>query len=166
MFSFLQQPYPISEKGPRQQMLNGLLVGTFVTLFLIIFQPFGTDDVDFPRKNLFLAGYGFITAITIWVGGIVSYSVATPAKWTVGKQLITVLSILFLGITISYFYLLLLDGSPSWRSYRIFVTNALLVAVFPVVGPILQIVVRWSFRNQIERPKNLLPTQHLSLRLN
>ncbi|MFK8164739.1 MAG: hypothetical protein AB8H12_19995 [Lewinella sp.] len=49
----LRQPYPVTEKSSRYILLAGVAAGTFVALFLIIFQPFGTDTVSFAYKNLF-----------------------------------------------------------------------------------------------------------------
>lgn len=105
--------------------------------FLILFQPFGTDDVNFPHKNLFLAGYGLIAAAVIWLFILVPSTMFRAERWTIGKQLATSLLAVLFGITVSYFYLLLLDGSASWETYRIFVGNAFTIAIFPVVGMIL-----------------------------
>jgi len=111
-----------------------LAAGTFVALFLIIFQPFGTDTVNFPNKNLFLAGYGLIVAAIFWLTGLIPIRFFNGERWTVGKQLVMISSCTLLGITVSYFYLLLLGSNPSWQSYGIFVVNAMAVAIFPIVG--------------------------------
>lgn len=131
---FLNQPYPVSEKTTRQILLIGLACGVFVALFLIVFQPFGTDRVDFPNKNLFLAGYGVICGAFICLITFVSGYFFNADRWTVGRQIIMVTTGVLLGITVSYFYILLLGDGPSWEGYRYFIVNAIKVAVFPIVG--------------------------------
>lgn len=131
---FLNQPYPVSEKSPLQIVLVGLACGAFVAAFLIVFQPFGTDRVNFPNKNLFLAGYGIISAATICLIHFLSGYFFTADRWTVGRQIIMVTGGVLLGITLCYFYILLLGYSPSWEGYGYFVVNAMKVAVFPIVG--------------------------------
>lgn len=134
MLSYLRKPYPLSEQSPLRILVTGAAAGAFVAAFLILFQPFGTDDVNFPRKNLFLAGYGLIVAVVIWFFVLIPATIFRAEEWTIGKQLAANLLAALLGISISYFYLLLLGGSASWYSYRIFVVNAIKVAIFPMVG--------------------------------
>jgi hypothetical protein len=130
----LNQPYPTSERSLRSIFFTGLIAGTFVALFIIVFQPFGTNETSFPGKTLFLAGYGVILAVGVWIGGIFSARVFDAEKWTVGKQILLVLIASLLTITVSYFYVLQLGGSASWFNYRIFVGNAMMTASLPIVG--------------------------------
>ena len=130
----LNQPYPVNEKTPRQIFLYGLLGGGLIAFILIAFQPFGTARVSMANKHLFLVGYGFIAAAVYWVMTLLPTSLFRAESWTVGKQLVTVFLAVLLGVTLSYFYLLLLGGSPDWASYRYFTVNAFKVAVFPVVA--------------------------------
>lgn len=111
-------------------------IGAFVALFLIIFKPFGTDRSNIPNLNLFLAGYGVI----IMVVGLLPLLVLprifpktfSEERWTVGRQLIVSFLVVALGITASYFYLLLVGGEPNWGDYLFFSRNGLLVAAFPI----------------------------------
>lgn len=130
----LRQPYPVTEKTTEQIILTGLLVGVFVALFLIIVQPDGTDEVNFPGKTTFLAGYGVIAATGIILSSFIPARLFSVESWTVGKQLLMITSAVFLILTVSYFYLFQLGGSPSWKSYGIFLQNALPVAIIPIVG--------------------------------
>jgi len=134
MFSLLRQPYPIPERTPAQIFLTGLLAGAFVALFLIIFQPFGTNEVEFEGKTLFLSGYGLIVSVVIWLANFLPARLADEARWTVGKQVLLMLATILLGITISYFYVMLLGGTFGWHGYSIFLVNAMSVAVFPILG--------------------------------
>lgn len=137
MFSILHQPYPVPEKTPLQIFLIGLLAGAFIALFLIIVQPFGTDTVEFAGKNLFLSGYGLIVALVIWLANIVPLVFVDEAKWTVGKQILLIFATVLVGITLSYFYVLLLGGAANWSDYRYFLINAISIAIFPVFGMVL-----------------------------
>lgn len=130
----LHQPYPVSERSVRQILLTACLAGAFVALFLIVFQPFGTAEQDFPGKTLFLSGYGLIVAAVIGLSSILPGRMFQPERWTVGRQILLISGTVLVGITASYFYVLLLGGSPSWRSYGFFVVNSMTVAVFPIVG--------------------------------
>lgn len=130
----LHQPYPFSEKSVRQILLTACLAGAFVALFLIVFQPFGTAEQDFPGKTLFLSGYGLIVAAVIGLSSILPGRMFQPERWTVGRQILLISGTVLVGITASYFYVLLLGGSPSWHSYGFFVANSMTVAVFPIVG--------------------------------
>lgn len=134
MFTLFHQPYPITEKTTGQIVLTGFFVGLFVALFLIIFQPHGTNTVDFPGKTTFLTGYGVIAALGIMLVGFIPATFFSADSWTVGKQLLMITVSVLLILTVSYFYLFQLGGSPSWQSYGIFLRNAVPIAVFPVVG--------------------------------
>lgn len=133
----INQPYPTSEKTPMGLLLSGLIPGVLLAVFLIVFQPFGTDAVDFPGKTAFLAGYGVIVASTIWALNILPARFFGAERWTVGKQIVLVLTGIFLAVTASYFYVLQLGGTASWVSYRIFVVNAMSIVAIPVVGMVL-----------------------------
>lgn len=115
-------------------MLTAILAGAFVALFLIVFQPFGTAEQHFPGKTLFLSGYGLIVAAVIGLSSILPGRMLQPERWTVGRQILLISGTVLVGITASYFYVLLLGGSPSWLNYGYFVRNSMTVAVFPIVG--------------------------------
>lgn len=130
----LNQPYPISERSLRGIFITSFIAGAFVALFLIIFQPFGTSEVNFPGKTLFLAGYGVIVAVGVFTISFIPVRLFTEEQWTVGKQVVFVLLNVLLTVTVSYFYLLQLGGSLSWFSFSVFLVNSMAIAVFPIMG--------------------------------
>ncbi len=133
----LNQPYPTSQKSPIGLLLAGLIPGALLALFLIVFQPFGTGNINFPGKTAFLAGYGVIVAVTIWLINLVPARFFGSDRWTVGRQILMVLIGTFIAITASYFYVLQLGGNVNWLDYRVFVVNAMSIAAIPIVGATL-----------------------------
>lgn len=73
VLSFLNKAYPhIPSKRPA--WLNNLFIGTFVALFLIIFQPFDLSLWETPNKIWKLIGFG-----------VVSFTMPTFYSWIVFK---------------------------------------------------------------------------------
>jgi DNA-binding LytR/AlgR family response regulator len=112
----------------------GLAMGIFTTLFLIVFQPFGTAEVEIEYKKLFLSGYGLIVAVGVSLSGLFSSRYLVDRRWTVGKQILFTSICVLSGMTVAYFYVHLLGGSPSWKTYGVFLCNAGAVSVFLVAG--------------------------------
>lgn len=112
-------------------------VGAFVALFLIIFKPFDTEGAPIPNLDLFLAGYGVIIALILLFFTLVVPRTApklfSEQRWTVGRQLIFMFSIVALAITASYFYLITSGGRANLADYLYFSRNGLLVASVPIV---------------------------------
>ncbi len=61
---FLQQPFPF-EMSIRQIALSLIGVGLFVSLFLVIFQPFGSGEYIREGRIWILWGYGFVTSLVL-----------------------------------------------------------------------------------------------------
>ncbi|MBN1197974.1 MAG: hypothetical protein JXA23_01390 [Bacteroidales bacterium] len=61
MLDYLRQSYPMIEN--RWRII--LPISLFITLFMIIFQPFGLADYEGSDKLLLLAGYGMVTFMVL-----------------------------------------------------------------------------------------------------
>ena len=61
---FLQQPFPF-EVPIKQIGLSLIGVGLFVSLFLVIFQPFGSGEYIREGRTWILWGYGFVTSLVL-----------------------------------------------------------------------------------------------------
>ncbi|MFK7936062.1 MAG: LytR/AlgR family response regulator transcription factor [Saprospiraceae bacterium] len=134
--SFLRQPYPLLTSW-RVQTLRLALVGTFVALFLIIFQPFGTEQMEMPHKNLFLAGYGLITFLTFSAVHIILPllfpNYFNERIWTVGKQLLFILLPLSFTFLFCYVYLSWgINSTPTLGGAFQFYFMVLSIAFIPV----------------------------------
>lgn len=137
MLSIFRQPYPPPLTSPTRALLVSCGIGAFVAFFLIAFKPFGTDRASIPNLNLFLAGYGLVIAgftllpllllPRIWPG------LFREETWTLGRHFLFYFFLVALGISVSYFYLLLSGGTANLTDYLYFFRNGLLVASFPIV---------------------------------
>lgn len=55
---YLKQPFPKAEN----KWKNIVLISLFVSLFLLVFQPFGIGQIEnCSNKYLFIGGFGFVT---------------------------------------------------------------------------------------------------------
>jgi len=112
-------------------------VGAFIAFFLIFFKPFNTEGAPIPNLNFFLAGYGVIIALILLFATLVIPRFAPKAfseqRWSVGRQLLFMFSVVMLAITASYFYLITSGGEANLADYLYFSRNGLLVASVPVV---------------------------------
>jgi hypothetical protein len=100
MFQFLSQPYPREQLDFRRWLLTSAGTGLFVALFLIIFQPFGSAEWNDPRKLYLLAGYGMVTFVCLFTGGLLFpylfKNFFVEKNWTVGRQILWNVAIILL----------------------------------------------------------------------
>jgi hypothetical protein len=136
MFDILFQPYPLSD-SPKRDFIYSAVTGCFVAFFLIVFQPFGTDEWHDPSKNIYLMGFGMVT----FVGSLIFYFVIkrlllkshfVESKWTVGREIIVTLCIvLFIGICNYLFVVIFLCRGFSLNSFLEMLYSTVLVGIFP-----------------------------------
>ncbi|AYZ14801.1 hypothetical protein EGY05_24010 [Chryseobacterium arthrosphaerae] len=72
MFSFALYPYPKSESF-REIFISSLGAGISVYLFLIIFQPFGTENFQHPYKFLLLFPYCIIFGTAFFITSLMTF---------------------------------------------------------------------------------------------
>ncbi len=92
---YLSQPYPIKETV--WDIIFSISV--FIGLFMVIFQPFGLDDLQKDYKVLMLAGYGLVTFV-ILILNLLIIPILMPQlfryeKWTVIKEIVNLTWIFF-----------------------------------------------------------------------
>jgi len=100
MFSFASYPYPKSESF-KEIVVSSLGAGISVYLFLIIFQPFGTENFLHPYKFLLLFPYCIIFGTTFFIANLMT---SRFSNWNMGAELLKIIFILFVGSILSYFY--------------------------------------------------------------
>ena len=99
MRKILRQPYPCPD-DPLKKLLQSVVFGAFVFLFLLFFQPFGLQYL--PQNQLIYAtlGFGLITlSIMLFNGFLVPLLFPhffTDRRWTLGTELLWVLWHIFL----------------------------------------------------------------------
>ncbi|RYF50374.1 MAG: LytTR family transcriptional regulator [Cytophagaceae bacterium] len=142
MFRLLNQPLPLDDSSVRQ-LRKAALIGLFVGLFLLVFQPFGLNSWETNSKAIKILGFGLI-AFVITSVNFVLLPIAAPRffdekYWTVGRQIILVMvNILLIALANRLYLAWLLDSeyisSISWGGMILF---TFLISFFPVVGLVL-----------------------------
>lgn len=121
----------------REKALAGFALCTMIILLLLIFQPFGTFRFRMNYKTLFLMGYGFLAGSLYFLCYYLLFSLIprwfNPARWTLARELSTLLPILLIIATAAYFYRLLLIGHEPviFSDLFYFWKISLAVALFP-----------------------------------
>ena len=114
-------------------------IGIFVSLFLLVFEPFGTDDFASQYRTAFLLGYGLIIAA---VGLVFRYGLPLinsdyfdDTRWTVGKQILFIFTTFVAAISSSYLYWAwFFEESLSMIAWWGFGGFGLAIGIFPIVG--------------------------------
>lgn len=102
----LNHPYPVSSSAANWK--TTLIIGLFITLFLLVFQPFGLSTFHGPNKYWFITGYGLVTILVLTIDNLLlkAYFQTKSGKstWTVKKQIVSLVLILFTIGAGNYFY--------------------------------------------------------------
>ena len=98
MFSFLNKPYPYYGSVKRNLITN-LIIGIFIALFLIVFEPFNINQWETDNKTIKLLGYGFVS---FFVPTLFEFLIKTiiPKKtledaWKVKYEILVIVIVLF-----------------------------------------------------------------------
>lgn len=144
------QPYPLDAwlLSPWMKLVRSVGEGTFIALFLIIFQPFGASNWDDPNRNYYLLGYGVITAISSLV---MRFGIApsfpkyfSETNWTVGREIISILLlVLFIAAGNFAYEVLIFSNRISLFKFAENVATVLLIGAFPIAfGVVMNYVVQ------------------------
>jgi hypothetical protein len=134
--SFLNKPFPRLELDKRS-VRNNFLVGCFVALFLIVFEPFGISQWHDNKKIIKLAGFGLIsfiipTLVSIIIAHIV-HKKPIEDNWTIAKEITTILIILVCIAFGNLFYGRMLYIMPvTPKGFLFAFASVLLIGIFPV----------------------------------
>ncbi|MDP5140722.1 MAG: LytTR family transcriptional regulator [Spirosomaceae bacterium] len=133
------QPY--SNESWQESLLKKLLrsfgEGTFISVFLIVFQPFGISYWQDPNKVYYLLGFGVITVLT---GSFIRVFLPPllpkffdEERWTVGREIFIILLLLFFIAVNNFLYqVVFLYTAFEWNNFVWSVFTVVLVGVFPV----------------------------------
>ncbi|AUD03136.1 LytTR family DNA-binding domain-containing protein [Spirosoma pollinicola] len=142
MFRLLNQPYPIDD-SPLRQLSKAAVIGLFVGLFLLVFQPFGLNLWETSYKAIKILGFGLVTFLVTAVN-FVLLRLLFPAlfaedRWTVGRDMVAVMANILLIAVANRLYLGWLLGSTdsSEMSWSGMIIVTFVVGIFPVIGMIL-----------------------------
>ncbi|REC78123.1 hypothetical protein DRF60_10715 [Chryseobacterium elymi] len=100
MFSFVAYPYPKSDSY-KEILLSSITAGLLIYIFLIVFQPFGTESFRHQYKYLLLFPYSVIFGSVFFAAEL---SIIRFRDWNICSELLKVAGILFSASILSYFY--------------------------------------------------------------
>lgn len=135
--SFLNQPFPEDESRfgtPK----TALIVSIFITLFLIIFEPFGISTLGSDRYWV-CAGFGAVTFFSSllyeYAFGHVLKLKGKGQKWTYGKWIIYNLALmLFISLANFLYARLAIFGYIIWSLLPDMIYGTFMVGIIPVLA--------------------------------
>jgi hypothetical protein len=96
LFDSLNKPFPFFSNN-NQKWVASISFGSFIFFFLVVFQPFGINDIKIPI-TLYVLGFSIITCISLWIAFFILPWIFRDffrkGKWTVGKSFIFSLGIM------------------------------------------------------------------------
>ncbi|MGY6741628.1 MAG: LytR/AlgR family response regulator transcription factor [Cecembia sp.] len=134
---FLRKPYPYDPPTWGRSLRLATGIGSFIAVFLMIFQPFGLEQIPSQFRLLYILGYGGITftAILIFQMGVkrIFRGFFKEESWTTGKEMIENLGILLLIGMGNYTYTLIIGGTFwSFSNFIFFLMATVAVGIFPI----------------------------------
>lgn len=133
------QPYPFDahQLTPLRRVIKSSAEGFFIALFLIIFEPFNINNWQDPNKIYYLIGFGLITTFsTIFLRLAIIPALPTffnEEKWTVGREIITILLLLVIIAIGNFVFLsLVLHDTFSLSNFFWSFVFVILIGLFPV----------------------------------
>ncbi|MES2516348.1 MAG: LytTR family DNA-binding domain-containing protein [Bacteroidota bacterium] len=152
MFLFLKKPYPYNAFSFKEVYSN-FIIACFVSLFLIVFEPFGISIWETNHKLLKLIGFGCVSFISILLFRLISHFLIKKNKpeetWTVWKEIVAltlvVVVIAFGNLCYSNFIRISHFGFKE-LSFALIATS--LLAFFPITANITLKYNRFVILNQ------------------
>ncbi len=131
---YLNKPYPWT----LNKWKAIISISIFISVFLIIFQPFGLQYVQLDHKTMILAGYGLVTFFLLVINMIVLpflfISFFDESKWTILKQILW-LSWIVISIGACNYIYSFLFSIFAWigiQGFLIFTGFTFAIALIPV----------------------------------
>ncbi|GAB2521321.1 LytR/AlgR family response regulator transcription factor [Spirosoma aerophilum] len=139
MFRFFNQPYPI-DSSALSQLRKAALIGLFIGLFLLIFQPFGLASWNTPDKAFKTLGFGAVTFVVTVFNFVILRrlfpSLYAEKQWTVGREILGLMVNITLIAVANRLYLswLLRSEEVSGMSWLGMILGTFLIGLFPITG--------------------------------
>ncbi len=170
--NILVQPYPFEKSKVR--ILSELTgVSLFVSLFLIIFQPFGSDEIVREGKTWILWGYGFVTFFVLlfdmFILPVIFPFVFNEEKWDVLHELCyDFWHIISIGIGNSLYSYYMGPNELNVITVLGVILTTLSIGIFPISASVLVIQNRLlkkyaestrEINRKIKSPENVLSVE-------
>ena len=135
LIAYLKQPFPKAEN--RWKII--ILISLFVTLFLIIFQPFNINLYKDSKKLLVLSGYGLVTFFILIFDMIILEDIFKKfydeRNWKIWKEFISLIWIIFsIGLGNAFFTSIVFGFyfEVGLNYYINFQINTLAIGIIPI----------------------------------
>ncbi|MEE4177366.1 MAG: LytTR family DNA-binding domain-containing protein [Bacteroides sp.] len=147
----LSDPYPYCP-NLKKSLLRAFLISLFVVAFLAFFQPFELSLANSKYKILFIAGYGVVNFLVLFINTMLEHyivpSVFKERSWKVYKEMLWIAWILFTIGLGNFLYTKLVFNFPE--SYLLgflqFQLYTLAVGIFPVI-----VIVILNYNKQLRK---------------
>jgi hypothetical protein len=140
--AFFKKPYPFTE-SIEKAIRGNLLIGLFIAVFLIVFQPFEINLWITPNKFLKLAGFGIISFLVPTIIAFITRKIINPItreeRWTIGKEITSISIVLCCIAAANLLYGHFLGIMPFNSSgFFTILFFTLILGVFPVSLHVMQ----------------------------
>jgi hypothetical protein len=132
IIKYLKQPYPKNIGRLKSIVISSLLV----FFLLAVFQPFGLSNIK-EHKLFILVGYMIVTFLSLSILSFVFplfwKDYYKESKWTVGKELVNFLLIVFtIALGNSFYSFLFFSTRMNLVTIGFFLIVTLLISIFPI----------------------------------
>ena len=150
LITWLNRPYPLIE-DPRYKLVITLSFGLFVSLFLVIYRPFGAGGDIEGHKFFYLMGFG----MPVSAGVAASYFVLprflpsffNAEQWQVKKEILFVASCFLIISLLNYSYHKVVGASfAPQRSWLEFFGLSLSIGIFPLMVWVFLVELKFHMR--------------------
>lgn len=125
---YSQLPFP----NIKSSLIEALLLGFFIFLFLYIFQPFGTYNFSHNHKIVLLGIYGVISTLTHFILRFIIY-IAGRKTWNFQKELLFLAaSVLTYGFCSFIFHQIIIKRTFDFLHFPYFFLLVISVSIFPM----------------------------------
>ena len=135
--NIFRQPFP-HHTSWKSALKTAIGFGVFISVFLLVFRPFGLDNIKTSLMVKSSLLFGLATFSCIFITNLFLHfffpQIFSEEKWTTGKQIINVLAVVILvGITNYVIAHFLFDLTLTWKNLFYYQFIALSVGLLPII---------------------------------
>ena len=135
--NIFKQPFP-HHTSWKSALKTAIGFGVFISIFLLVFRPFGLDNLKTSLLVTSSLLFGLATFSCIFITNLFLHfffpQIFSEEKWTTGKQIINVLVVIVLvGLTNYLIARLLFDIDLTWKNLIYYQGIAISVGLLPII---------------------------------